>query len=319
MLKARSTLLENFDESVKEKLRDNLVQSQRNLDQFEKRLWLLAIHALKGKADFYSENYTFKITSGEYAGGIYYLSKQKNVPENETPYRMGLPLVQQMIARYKNSELPIREVDFYYSKTEGRTALLEELIGKEGTMLVEKLSIDSFEQEDHLLIACRCETGEWVYPEIAERMLMLPAKEIESASIDVSVSQLLQDKIEEMQNGIVTESAERNNTFFDEEMDKLDNWADDMKLGLEKEISDLDNEIRLRKSEAKKLSRLEEKVAAQRAIKDLEKRRTEKRQNLYEAQDEIDERKDALLTRIEKMLAQKVERTELFTIKWKLK
>lgn len=30
------------------------------------------------------------------------------------------------------------------------------------------------------------------------------------------------------------------------EMNKLDSWADDMKLGLEKEISDLDNEIRLR-------------------------------------------------------------------------
>ena len=319
MLKARSALLENFDESVKEKLRDNLAQSQKNLDQFEKRLWLLAIHALKGKADFYPDNYMFKITSGEYAGGIYYLSKQKDNPENETPFRIGLPLVQQMITRYKDCELPIRKVEFYYAKTEGRTALLEELIGKEGTLQVEKLSIDSFEQEDHLLIACRCETGEWVYPEIAERMLMLPAKEVGAALIDGSVVQMLQDKMEEMQNGIVTESAERNNTFFDEEMEKLDNWADDMKLGLEKEISDLDNEIRLRKSEAKKLSRLEEKVAAQRAIKDLEKRRTEKRQNFYEAQDEIDKRKDALLTKIEKMLAQKVERTKLFTIKWKLK
>ena len=38
MIKARSALLENFDESVKEKLRDNLAQSRKNLDQFEKRL-----------------------------------------------------------------------------------------------------------------------------------------------------------------------------------------------------------------------------------------------------------------------------------------
>lgn len=319
MLKARSTLLENFDESVKEKLRDNLAQSQKNLDRFEKRLWLLANHTLKGEAVFNPENYTFEIISGKHSGEKYYLTKQKNSTENGMPFRMGLPLAQQMIARYKDSKLPPREVEFYYSQTEGRTALLEELIGKEGYMQVERLSIDSFEQEDHLLISCRCKTSEWVYPEIAERMLMLPAKEMGSVSIDASVSRLLQDKIEEMQNGIVTESAERNNTFFDEEMEKLDSWADDMKLGLEKEISDLDNEIRLRKSEAKKLARLEEKVAAQRAIKDLEKKRTEKRQNLYEAQDEIDERKDTLLTRIEKMLAQKVERTELFTIKWKLK
>lgn len=319
MLKARSTLLENFDESVKEKLRDNLAQSQNNLDTFGKRLWLLANHALKGGAAFNPEDYTFEIRLGKHSGEKYYLTKQKNSTEKGMHFRMGLPLVQQMIARYKDSVLPTREVEFYYSQTEGRTALLEELIGKEGYMQVEKLSIDSFEQEDHLLISCRCETGEWVYPEIAERMLMLPAKEIKNTSIDASVSQTLQDKIEKMQKEVIADSAERNNTFFDEEMDKLDNWADDMKLGLEKEISDLDHEIRLRKSEAKKFSRLEEKVAAQRAIKDLEKKRIEKRQNLYEAQDEIDERKDALLTKIEKMLAQKIERTELFTIKWNLK
>lgn len=104
-------------------------------------------------------------------------------------------------------------------------------------------------------------------------------------------------------NRIKVVPIKKKGTNFDEEMDKLDNWADDMKLGLEKEIADWDSEIRLRKSEAKKLFCLEEKVAAQRAIKDLEKKRTEKRQNLYEAQDEIDVRKDVLLDKIEKMLA----------------
>jgi hypothetical protein len=64
---------------------------------------------------------------------------------------------------------------------------------------------------------------------------------------------------------------------------------------------------------------LEEKVKAQRAIKDLERKRVEKRRNLYIAQDEIDEKKEALLNKIEKMLKQKVERTYLFMIKWKLR
>ena len=91
-----------------------------------------------------------------------------------------------------------------------------------------------------------------------------------------------------------------------------------MKLALEREISDLDQEIRLRKSEAKKIGRLEEKVKAQRAIKEMECKRIEKRQNLFNAQDEIDEKKELLLSRIEKMLQQKVQQTELFTIKWRI-
>ena len=318
MLKARSTLLENFDESVKEKLRDNLVQSKKNLDRFERCLWLLVTYALKGKADFNPDDYTFKIISGEHTGERFYLAKSKDVSDDEHLFRMGLPLTKRIISQYKDCELPVNEVVFHYTTEDGWTALLEKLIGQTGYMQVDRLSINSFEQEDYLLISCQTEAGESVYPEIAERMLMLPANESKQISIESDTVQMLNDKINELQNKIVSESAKRNNTFFDEEMEKLDSWADDMKLGLEKEISDLDQEICLRKSEAKKMSRLEEKVVAQRAIKDLEKKRTEKRQNLYEAQDEIDDKKDALLDKIEKMLKQKIDRTKLFTIKWEV-
>ena len=101
-------------------------------------------------------------------------------------------------------------------------------------------------------------------------------------------------------------------------MDKLDPWACDMKVALEREIKALDAEIKLRKSNAKKLSQLAEKVAEHRIIKELENKRAEKRQNLYEAQDEVDARKEALLTKVERMLEQKIEQTELFTIKWRV-
>ena len=75
---------------------------------------------------------------------------------------------------------------------------------------------------------------------------------------------------------------------------------------------------RLKKSEAKKMTQLKDKVAAQRVIKDLEKKRAEKRQNLYQAQDEVDDKKEELLTKVEKMLEQKIEMTELFTIRWRV-
>jgi hypothetical protein len=117
----------------------------------------------------------------------------------------------------------------------------------------------------------------------------------------------------------MSQSALRNEVFFEEEMDKLDTWAGDMKVALEREIKDLDAEIKLRKSNAKKLAHLAEKVAEHRIIKELESKRAEKRQNLYEAQDEVDARKETLLTKVERMLEQKIEQTELFTIKWRVK
>lgn len=77
--------------------------------------------------------------------------------------------------------------------------------------------------------------------------------------------------------------------------------------------------LRGRNGEARqKTSRLEEKVRLQRIIKDLEKRRSDKRLNLYQAQDEVDSKKEALLSKVEAMLAQKIEQSKLLTFHWRI-
>lgn len=324
MLKARTTLLENFDESVQEKLRINLAQSMKNLDAFEKRLWLLVTFALQGKARIDSDNYRITLNNGTELDGCYFMTPEREaksstpVQDNAQPLRVGSPLTQTIIGEYKSVDTPCQEITFDYSNSEGKTALLEELVVKSGWMRVDKISIDSFEQEDHFLISCYTDDGVGIYPDIAERMLLLPAKD----GITVTAPELIAGKLAEcisMLRGTVTEqSALRNETFFDEEMDKLDTWASDMKVALEREIKDLDAEIKLRKSSAKKLTHLAEKVAEHRIIKELENKRAEKRQNLYEAQDEVDARKETLLTKVERMLEQKIEQTELFTIRWRV-
>jgi len=53
-------------------------------------------------------------------------------------------------------------------------------------------------------------------------------------------------------------------------------------------------------------------------IKELEKKRSEKRQTLFAAQDEIDGRKDDLLTEIERRLNQHINNESLFTIRWSI-
>ena len=323
MLKARTTLLENFDESVQEKLKINLAMSLSNLDVFEKRLWMLTQYALRDTATFEDDKYQFELRDGLYSG-VYYMSTDRDSksesgqPNNAQPYRIGHRLAQDIVSKYKDVQLPYMMIEFDYSGTQGKTALLETLVGKSGWMRVERVSIDSFEQEDQILLACYTDDGVEVYPEIAERMLMLSARTISQIDVDEGTVENTCTRIEQMKLDILEESALRNQVFFEEEMEKLDSWADDMKVSLEREITDLDAEIKLRKSEAKKMLRLNDKVTAQRVIKDLEKKRAEKRQNLYEAQDEVDAKKENLLSSVERMLEQKIEQEELFTIRWRV-
>ena len=48
------------------------------------------------------------------------------------------------------------------------------------------------------------------------------------------------------------------------------------------------------------------------------KKTERKAKTSLEAQDQIDSKKDDVLSNIEERLAQKIEETELFTIKWEL-
>ena len=330
MLNARSILTENFDEVVHEKLRTNLVTSLGNISLFEKRLWSLTKFYLESKALFKDESYSFilppnqlpsSIHSGEYAMIVPKEGEKKSsvsIPDQATIYRIGDSLAQYIIKRTKENETTVKEVVFDYSGTPVKVSLLEPYIGKWGWLQVNKLTVESFEYEDYLMIACIAQDGTVIEPDVAERFFSLSAQ----IGLDVSISEeyaiCCLSQLELQKEAIIQDNAHRNRNFFDEEMEKLDKWAEDMKLSLEKEITDMDAEIRLRKSEAKKQLKLEVKVKLQREIKELERKRSEKRQMLFEAQDEVDDRKEKLLSEIEKMLAQRLHQEEVFTIKWKL-
>jgi len=63
---------------------------------------------------------------------------------------------------------------------------------------------------------------------------------------------------------------------------------------------------------------LEDKVNAQRRIKEMEQKRNVLRRDLFESQDEIDRKKEDLIEEIEARLNQQITQKELFTIQWRL-
>jgi SNF2 family DNA or RNA helicase len=327
----RKVLLENFDEEVREKLRNNLSESTKCLNRFEERLWVTTKFFLNGYASFNDSAYTFTLNENPFPKetinkGAYVILKPKQgqrksdieVPDDTNIYRVGHKLAKQILNACKNLNTPNKEMIFDYSNTPTKITALEKYIGQSGWLQVSRLEINSFEYEDYLISSCITDNGENIDTDIAQRFFSLQATEGNSIYVDNEAASKLNEVLFSNTQSVISDNANRNKDFFDTEMDKLDQWADDMKLSLDKEIKDLDAEIKLRKSEAKKMLNLEAKVKAQRAIKDLEKKRSEKRQHLFEAQDTIDDRKENLLDEIERRLKQEVNTTELFTIKWKM-
>ena len=142
-------------------------------------------------------------------------------------------------------------------------------------------------------------------------MATLPAGQPLGPKVDA-----LSDSTRQRQAGIQRGISERNARFFEAEADKLDGWSDDLKVALEREIKDMDRQIKEAKRAASLGLTLEEKLAGQKQIKGLEAQRSAKRRSLFDAQDEIDRRREQLITDIEGKLQQKVTLEGLFTIRW---
>jgi ERCC4-related helicase len=326
----KSTLMENFDEEVREKLRSNMLETKESLSKFEDKLWKTTQFFLSNKAQFQND-YSFKLLENPFPNenihsGPYMILKTNEhgrkseieIPDDTNIYRVGHKLAQRILQACKELETPAKEVVFDYTNSNTRIAYLEKFIGQSGWMKVQLLQVNSFELEEYFLMSCFTDEGEEIYPDMANRFFSLDASVKNNILMSKAIEETFKESLFSLKQNILNENALRNNNFFDVEIDKLDQWADDMKISLEKEIKDIDAEIKLKKIEAKKTLNLELKVKSQREIKELENKRSDKRKRLFQAQDEIDERKENLLSEIEQRLNQKIIETELFTIRWKI-
>lgn len=321
MARTRQQLLENFDDEVREKLRTRDSDARASLNRYERLLIELTRHELGADADFLDDA-SFElnrlpdgVSGAEVPLGRYELPRRTG---DAHLYRLSHPLAQWLLERAGARTLEPATVEFRYSDHEGRITVLEPMLGTSGWLMVSLLSIESLDQgEDHILLAAQTDTGEALDPEIASRLLLLSGVVTDLAragDAPASLSAIAGQQEAEIRRTI----SERNARFFEAEATKLDGWADDLKVGLEREIKEMDREIREARRAAALMQTLEEKLDGQKRIKTLETQRNQKRRSLFEAQDAIDARRDALITGIEGKLEQNTARRTLFTIRWVL-
>ena len=319
--RTRAKLLENFDEEVHEKLKISLAESQLYLNKYENWLWQVTKHFLAPFAEFNHHEGSFYLVNNPFPEeninpGPYKIGK--NIDDANT-YRIGHSLAQRIIQACKIYQTEDSELLFNYSNSAKKISILEELIGHSGWLSLSLLTISSFDTEDHLIFSAISDDGTELDSEQCTRLFSL------TADVNILVENPSEDVIKHLNTLkdnnitlILNDNTTRNSEFFDFEMSKLDNWAEDKKNSLEIELKELDKEIKSNKTESKKILNLENKVKAQRQIKELEKKRNELRLELFKSQDEVDLKKEDLISNIENRLKQNIHTNKLFIIKWKI-
>jgi adenine-specific DNA-methyltransferase len=320
MTHARRKLFENFDDEVREKLRVRNQDTNLHLNRFEQQLMKLAAHELAGQAEFIDSS-SFRlnlvpswITSEGVPTGLYELPRRTGEAHL---FRVQHPLGEAIIDRAKARELPAAELVFDYSNHEGRVSQIEPLVGKSGWLAASLLTVDALGQsEDHLMLSAIGDDGSFLSDEAATRLLTISGSVGDPASLPESIAPLLAESIRAQQTRIRRTISERNARFFEQEADKLDGWADDLKVGLEREIREIDRQIKEARRAATTALTLEEKLAGQKAVKALEAERNSKRRTLFDAQDRIDGQRAELIASIERKLEQRIAEEKLFVVRW---
>ncbi|OPY81492.1 MAG: RNA polymerase-associated protein RapA [Syntrophus sp. PtaU1.Bin005] len=322
MAYTRKQLLENFDDEVREKLRIRDEASRACLNHFERQLMQLTRHELNGHAEFLADG-VFRLNTPPFPEkaeqiplGLYELPRRSGEAHL---YRRTHPLAEALLERAKSRDLRPAELAFDYSSHDGKVSVLESLMGRAGWMTASVFTIESLDHaEDHLIVTALTDQGHMLEEETAVRLLSIPAQVTGYVSEPPPMA-ILEDAARQRQSVIQKEISARNARFFEAEAEKLDGWADDLKVGLEREIKELDQQIKEARRAATAAFTLEEKLAGQKQIKVLESQRNQKRRSLFDAQDDVDRQREALIAQIEGKLRQRETVLPLFLICWSLK
>lgn len=319
MVKTRQILLENFDEEVHDKLHVQAEDSRAARGKYERMLMDLTMSELADFATF-DENGFVLLSAPEAAPdsvdlGRYELPRRSG---DAHLYRIGHPLAVWAMHQAKTRELPTMRLVFDYDSYGSQISTLKAYRGKTGWMILKLVSVKALgNEEQHLVLAAITSDGQTLEEDDPEKLLRLPAQSRPAGLFSAENATLVQD-VEARKMALLREINQRNLGYFEQEVQKLDAWADDLKLGLEQEIKVIDAAIKEVRRTAAISPTLEEKLAHQKHQRELEAKRTKLRRELFERQDQVEAQRNDLITQLEVQLQQQVVEHTLFSLEWEL-
>ncbi|HHO8039101.1 TPA: SNF2-related protein [Pseudomonas aeruginosa] len=323
MVKTRQALLENFDEEVQEKLRMRADDSRNARNRFERMLMDLTRAELVQYASFDEGGFDLHHIPTEFErSGLTGIERGRyELPRRSGDahlYRINHPLARWGIEQAKARALNGARLVFDYTAYGSKISTLEAYRGKAGWLTVKLVTVETLgNREEHLLVAAGTTDGGLLAEEDPEKLLRLPATTQAASLFNAPDATLLAD-VEARKTALLRDVNERNLGYFEQEVEKLDAWADDLKLGLEQEIKEIDREIKEVRRTAATSPTLEEKLSWQKKQRELESKRSKLRREVFARQDEVEAQRNDLISQLEVQLQQQVEERTLFTVEWEL-
>ncbi|MBQ0057401.1 MAG: DEAD/DEAH box helicase family protein [Bacteroidales bacterium] len=317
MDKVRAEVMENFDINVQEHLRTRKDDTGAFLNRYQHMFWELTRFVLGSKAVFDDEHHTFFLktpVAAQPRGRFALLGGDSDCHA----YRLGDELGQYVV----NSALSLQTGDegsvvFREDALSMNANLPDYMQGQEGYLILSQLAVTSVEEEQHSIFSAYTMDGRTLSQEDVEKLFLNGGEEADTVEIPSLVLEKLQKN--NHQHGVVRLKSidSRNLEFFEQEKLRLQQWVDDQLNALEQEIKTVKSAIRQAERDASTATTIETKIAAERKVDELNRRKRKLRNELEDREDEIQSRRKQLIRELESKLIKQSTNKKVFIIHWK--
>lgn len=322
MRQTEEALLATFDAGVIERLRLRHDQAIGQLDRISRLFWRLTRHVLDAEARFDDPTLSFELSSspadGAPAGRYHLIRKSQPTSEIGHVYRLTHPLGEYVLDSARRYHTPPAELALDLGRASQRIAALEQLSSRSGWLELNLLELESFQLEEHLVFSAQADDGAWLDAEACQRLLELPGKVSRHSVDDLPLPEHFDANVRRQIDAALAQALDENNTYFQAEREKLEQWAEDQLLAAEQALHDTKARLKDAKRRARTATTVQEQAALQDESKALERQQRRQRQEIFDVEDEIEERRDALIAALERRLNQRSHSVCLFRVRWRL-
>ena len=319
MTEVRSQVLENFDINVQEHLRMTRDETGAFLNRYEHIFWELTKYILSKEAVFNDNQHTFVLRTpvanqrtGKYA-------MLKNTDE-AMPYRFSSPLAQHVIHSALSLSLDDNvEIEFDQQALQMNATLPDYLLGAKGYLVLSSLGVTALADEQYMLFNAYTDDGKTLSQEDCEKLFLNGGIELPSDAISETIRQRLLQDIAQHSKAKLKEIDNRNLTFFKIEETRIYQWEHDVIDGIEDEITTVKKAILQTEREARNAQSVAEKLALEKKVEEMKRKRRRLRNELEDREDEVSEQRKAMIHELEQRMVKDTTTENLFLIRWKVK
>jgi len=326
MSAAKEQLFEHFDADVHERLRLRGENAKLALDRVAERFWRLAHWGLADRATFDDVRFGFDLTTPpteQIPGGAYRListarKDDEYLATDAHLLRLSSPLGQWLLDHAKDQTLPVSTVIFDVTNHPKKISMLNPLIGGGGWLRLDKITLDSDEREEFLLLTAVDDAGKNLDREIAERLLDVAGFDDGATDLPESIGARLTADAEQLAGATLQRAAENSNERFKQVQVQINQWADDKVSAAQMDIETIRRDLRAARRQADLAENISEQEDIQQRILQLQKSRRRAQRRIDDIEDEVDAERGELIKQLRNRCQQQQARETLFTIRYRV-